>query len=418
MVYPTPAKTRCERGQKMKKKAPVYKAVLALAAIALAAAGPAYATNGMKVIGVGPIQRSMGGASVGLPLDAATTITNPAGLSELQRRLDIGATYFSPDVSYKAHSEAAMVTHDNSSISSDTGACTMPSIGLALPIDEIWSFGIGAYGVCGMGVDYKSNLYNNVTYTDYGFMKIAPAISRRFGEKLSLGIALNLDCAQMDYEAGSTAEVPHHNGHEYGLGFTAGAIYKLTDVVTLGFAYESKQDFSDFEFNTTSGRDKLAFDQPQNITFGVGIRPAERWRIAFDAAWIDWSQVMGKDQPKYTENSSGAMPWNMNWDEQYVFKAGLEYDLNEKVKLRAGYNYGKNPLDSSRAFENIAFPAIAEHHITAGTGIMLNKNLALNIGFMYAPKVSLETGNPSQYIDSATTKMSQYSIDIGLSYTF
>lgn len=394
------------------------KVLIFITILASVIANRSYATNGMKVIGVGPIQRSMGGASVGLPLDAATTITNPAGLCEVQRRLDIGATYFSPDVSYKAHSEFGMVTNDNSTISSDTGACLMPSIGLALPIDETWSFGVGAYGVCGMGVDYKSNLYNNVTYTDYGFMKIAPAIARRFGEKLSLGIALNLDCAQMDYEAGSTSEVSHNNGSEYGLGFTAGTIYKLTDTVTLGLAYESKQDFSDFKFNTTGGKDKLRFDQPQNITLGVGIRPTEKVRLAFDAAWIDWPQAMGKNKPAYTENSSGAMPWNMNWGEQYVFKAGIEYDLTEKVKLRAGYNYGKNPLDSSRAFENIAFPAIAEHHITAGTGIMLSKSTALNIGFMYAPEATLKTGNQAQYIDSATTKMSQYSIDIGISYTF
>ncbi|MCJ7729136.1 MAG: TonB-dependent receptor [Sedimentisphaerales bacterium] len=402
----------------MKTKTSFYAALLAVTATVLAITGSAYGTNGMRVIGVGPIQRSMGGASVALPLDAATTITNPAGLSELQKRLDIGATYFSPDVSYKAHSNFGMITNDNSTVSSDTGGCTMPSIGLALPIDEIWSFGLGAYGVCGMGVDYKSNLYNNITYTEYGFMKIAPAIAQRFGERLSLGVALNLDCAQMEYEAGTTSEVSHNNGKEYGLGFTAGAIYKLTDTVTLGLAYESKQAFSDFEFNTTGGKDKLSLDQPQNITLGVGLRPAERVRIAFDVAWIDWPQTIGKNKPVYSKNSSGAAPWNMNWDEQYVYKVGLEYDLSEKVKLRAGYNYGKNPLDSSRAFENISFPAIAEHHITAGAGIMLKKNLALNIGFMYAPRVSFDTGNSAQYIDSATTKMSQYSIDIGLSYTF
>ena len=151
---PNTCKKLCERGQKMKTNASTYTSVLALIVMALTITYPVYATNGMKVIGVGPIQRSMGGASVGLPLDAATTITNPAGLSELQRRLDIGATYFSPNVSYKAHSEFGMVTNDNSTISSDTGACTMPSIGLALPIDESWSFGIGAYGVCGLGVDY------------------------------------------------------------------------------------------------------------------------------------------------------------------------------------------------------------------------------------------------------------------------
>ena len=39
-----------------------------------------YATNAIKLIGLGPVQRGMGGASVGLPLDSATTVTNPAGM--------------------------------------------------------------------------------------------------------------------------------------------------------------------------------------------------------------------------------------------------------------------------------------------------------------------------------------------------
>jgi len=249
-------------------------------------------------------------------------------------------------------------------------------------------------------------------------MKVAPALAHRFNDKLSMGAALNLDCAQIEYEAGIAAEVSHNNGKEYGIGFTAGAIYKLTEKVSLGLAYESKQAFSDFEFNTTGGKDKLSLDQPQNIAVGLGLRPADKVRMAFDFVWIDWPQTVGKNKPEYTENSSTAMAWNMNWDEQYVYKFGVEYDLNEKVKLRAGYNYGKHPLDSSRAFENISFPAIAEHHITAGAGIALKKNLALNIGFMYAPKVSFETGNTAQFIDSATTEMSQYSVDIGISYMF
>jgi long-chain fatty acid transport protein len=49
-------------------------------AVALLAASPALATNGMRMIGFSPTQNAMGGASVGAPLDAATVATNPAGL--------------------------------------------------------------------------------------------------------------------------------------------------------------------------------------------------------------------------------------------------------------------------------------------------------------------------------------------------
>ena len=372
----------------------------------------------MKIIGIGPVQRSMGGANVGLPLDSAVTITNPAGMTKLSKRWDIGVTYFDCDVSYKAHSDGGMITNDNASISSDASSCFIPALGVILPINDRVTFGFGAYGICGMGVDYKNNLYNNKTYTGYQFIKFAPGIAYKLSENFSLGAALNLDYSMMEYEAGTPAEVAHDDGKAYGYGFTVGALYDLTDKLSLGFVYESKQQFSDFSFKTVGGEDKLALDQPQSITFGLGLKPSKKFRAAFDFSWIDWPQTVGKNMPTYTKNSSGAAAWNMNWDEQFVYKIGIEYDLNKKVTLRAGYNYGKNPLDSSRAFENISFPAISEHHLTAGMGINLKKDLALNLGVMYAPKISVETANSAQFIDSAKTEMSQFAIDMGFAYKF
>ena len=66
------------------------------AALALAIATPAHATNGMRMIGFGPVQNSMGGVGVGATLDAASVLSNPAGMSELGGRVDFGATYFLP----------------------------------------------------------------------------------------------------------------------------------------------------------------------------------------------------------------------------------------------------------------------------------------------------------------------------------
>ena len=121
------------------------------------------------------------------------------------------------------------------------------------------------------------------------------------------------------------------------------------------------------------------------------------------------------------------MPWDMDWDNQFVYKLGVQYTLNPTIALRAGYNYGKMPLNANRAFENIAFPAIAEHHFTAGIGINLTKQFTLNLGGMYAPTATLTGSNagspfpptPSgQGIANYETKMSQYSLDMGLSYVF
>jgi long-chain fatty acid transport protein len=376
------------------------------------------ATNGMRVIGFGPVQRTMGGANTALPLDSAVTLSNPAALIELDRRADIAATYFNPKVRYKAASNAAMITRNNVFIDSDTGPCVMPAAGVTLPVNDRFTFGFGAYGVCGMGVDYPSNLYHNVTYTEYQLMKFAPAIAHRINNNLSIGAALNLNYATMEFHAGSPIEQPHKDGEVLGVGVTVGTMYKVSENVALGLAYESKQSFSDFRFNTPGGTDKLRLNQPQSLTCGLGIKPTDRFRMAFDVSWIDWPQTVGKNLPSYTQNRSGATAWNMNWDEQFVYKLGCEYDVDNKTKLRLGYNYARNPLDSSRAFENIAFPAITEHHITGGLGINLTDKLILNLGAMYAPKVSFETANSNQFINSATTEMSQYSIEVGIAKLF
>ena len=75
---------------------------LAVAFAFLLAGVPAQATNGMRMIGFGPVQSSMGGTGVGATLDSSAVLSNPAGLTELDRRLDVGLTWFKPTVSYNA----------------------------------------------------------------------------------------------------------------------------------------------------------------------------------------------------------------------------------------------------------------------------------------------------------------------------
>jgi hypothetical protein len=88
----------------------------------------------------------------------------------------------------------------------------------------------------------------------------------------------------------------------------------------------------------------------------------------------------------------------------------------DSLKVRAGYNYGKTPLDASRAFENIAFPAVAEHHITLGLTYAFTSALNVSLAGMYAPEVKLATANMNQGIAAAETKMSQLFLEAGVSY--
>ncbi len=393
-----------------------------------ASIAPSYATNGMRMIGFGPVQRSMGGVSVGATLDAASVLTNPAGMSDMGARIDFGASYFTPSVEYKATGAGpGMVTIDGETIESDRGASPVPAFGLVVPINDQIKFGLGAYGIAGMGVDYASNLYGNVTYSSYSQMRFAPGVSYKINEMISIGAVANLMYATMEYNAGPDPTVPPANGPQqahmgassFGYGATIGVTVKPIDMITIGLAYETLSKFQDFEFNTDAGADAMEFNQPQNANLGIAVRPLSGLIIAADVQWINWSATNGKDKPEYTTNGSGAQSWNLNWDDQIVYKIGIQYAINSMFTLRAGYNYGKMPLDDTRAFENIAFPAIAEQHFTAGIGVRLAEKFVLNIGGMYSPEATLSGANAAnQGIASYETKMSQYSFDMGIAYQF
>lgn len=406
----------------------------------------AYATNGMRMIGFGPVQRSMGGASVGATLDAASLITNPAGMSDLGGRVDFGATYFSAAVEYNATGvnipAGAMgnvapiksVKNDGETKKSDRGGSPVPAFGLVIPINDSLKFGIGAYGISGMGVDYEDNLYFGTTYSSYSQMRFTPGVSYKIMKELSIGAVVNLMYATMEFDAASGfGQAAHMGASSFGIGGTIGIKYTPLEMLSLGIAYETKSFFQDFRFNVNSatvgdpmsgtnttypsGVDKLEFNQPSVATFGLAIKPIAGLTIAADLEWIRWSETNGKNKPKFEKSQPYTTAWNLNWNDRLVYKIGIQYQVIPMLALRAGYNYGKMPLDKTRAFENMAFPAVAEHHITAGLGVKLGEKFEINLGGMYSPKASITGSNPmNQYIVSYKTSMSQYSLELGLSY--
>ncbi len=379
--------------------------------IILLFASTVYATNGMQVIGAGPIMRSMGGAGSALPLDTAVITVNPAGMSELDRRLDFGITYFIPDSDYESVDGMA----GSSSAGSNTGASPMPAIGLIIPIDDTFTFGIGAYGMAGMGVDYEKGVYDHIVYSNFSMMKFIPSVSYKINDTFSVGAGINLNYASLGFAAGGAS---YDNNSQMGYGFQLGLFGKFTDKFSGSIGYISKQNFPDFRFALDSGTNKLNLDLPQNVILGLGYKVTPKLRIATDIKWINWSDTLGENLPEWTQNSNTAAPLNCDWDNQIVFAIGAEFDLNEAISLRAGYNYAKNPLSSSSAVESIVFPAIVESHFTAGLGWKVNEELSVNTGIMYAPEKTVSGSSSSQFITSYETSLSEISIELGISYKF
>jgi long-chain fatty acid transport protein len=401
----------------------------------------AYATNGDNLIAVGPIARSMGGVGIAAPQDALSAVfSNPAAMcfgpycpgSEL----NVDASLFMPNAHTKITADIAGL--DTGWKRSDSDLYLIPALAISNPITDKLRFGFGAYGVSGLGVDYRNKFDLDPTpgngtqdmYTDLSIMKIAPNIAYMITPNLSVGASLHIDMGVLDlgYKDGTSTG--------WTVGGQVGAIYK-NGPVSLGLVYVSPQKVKhkgvyDFDghpiFNPAGlGADTLELESPQTVGFGVAVEPIyNTLLIEVDAKWVNWSDAIG-----YRD---------FDWRDQWVFAIGAQYKPIPKLALRAGFNYGRNPVKDHdgwkgenstsvqgktlgvfnyEVFRITGFPAIVEKHLTAGIGYEITKKISLNIGYMHAFKEEIkEKGTYFGAKATVASTLKEDSIDFGLTYRF
>ncbi len=385
----------------------------------LFASGLTFATNGDVLIGVGPVSRAMGGVGIGLYTDADSVIfSNPALMTEAKTNVfSFGGTLFMPHT--KAYEKSMLNSGAASSATSDAKYFAIPSIGIIYHLNQKLTFGISAYGISGMGVDYrntniKCDPNSNGCYTNFQSMEMSPSIAYKINDSFSVGFGLDLLYGALD--------LGHGLSSDYAVSFQAGVAYKVGKIATVGAVVKTPSRFNFarvMDFNRDGTLDDMTLEQPWQIGVGVGLNPLQNLRIGVDLQWLNWKNAKGyKD---------------FDWKNQWVFKIGGEYKVTQRITLRAGYNYGKSPIDghylilpnnqqlagameAMECMRVIGFPAIVEHHVTLGAGIKLTNNLTLNVAYMHAFENTVEsTANNGDYWKS---KLSEDSVSFGLSWSF
>ncbi len=392
----------------MKKSVKVFAAAAVLTGLAM----NVFATNGDNLIGVGPTSRAMGGTGIAAPQDAISAIfSNPAALSQLEgSQFNFAGTYFAPEV--KATVVSGML--GNWSHKSQDAAYAVPAIGLSTPMNDKMKFGIAAYGVSGMGVDYR-NVDPNDMNTKVSVMKFVPAVSYKDGA-FSYGAGLDIDYQAADFGAGLS--------HNYAIGARLGAGYEYQKW-NFGLTYVTPQNVEHkriYDFDGTGPIDDLKLENPAQYGAGAAYSGIDKWLFSADLKYIDWANAKGyKD---------------FDWQSQTVFGLGVQNKATDKLTLRAGWNYGKNPVKKHdnfnpmgttvvqgknmntfgyEYFRIIGFPGIVEHHLTLGAGYEFSPKFTMNLGFKKAFAKTIKENSADGSIKS---ELSETAYDLGLTFKF
>lgn len=419
----------------MKKIITLFGLVLLL----LMGASQALATNGDNLMAIGPISRSMGGVGIAAPQDAISAVfSNPAAMcfgpfcpgSEF----NFAGTIFMPKIDAKINLGGTTFQADSAS-----NIYAIPAIGISVPITKdmpLWRFGLAAYGVTGLGVDYRNTALDQSRFAGFGgfplmageytslqIMKFAPTIAFEPNRFLSLGLAAHIDYGLLDLRSGTSSG--------YGFGVQLGGIYKPHDRVSLGLTYVTPQSVkhskvSDFDGNGVA--DDLELQSPQQVGLGIAFDVIPNtFLIELNGKWINWNNAAG-----YSD---------FDWKDQYVLGIGAQYKVTPKLSLRAGYNYGSNPVSEHNNFNGLAprqiqgktlptyyyetfraigFPAVVEHHATFGIGYEFSNRFGIHLGYTHAFSNSIRERGTALNGQPVTieSNLSEDSIEFGLTWRF
>jgi len=212
-----------------------------------------------------------------------------------------------------------------------------------------------------------------------------------------------------------------NNGNDIslGAGVRLGVQYKLIDDLTIAAAYQTQSWMQSIDSYKGILADNGAFNVPSNGNIGFAWRMIPDLMLQFDVKRIWYSDVEAvstKILPRLADTKMGLPGGSgFGWKDMTIYALGLQADASDKLKLRFGIAYGKQPIPNTEMLLNIIAPAVTEWHLTTGLSWMLSNGGEFKLGLMYAPSKDVTGVNPLDNGQNITLRMHQYELSFGYS---
>lgn len=402
---------------------------VALASVALLLGtlpSAARATDGHFLHGVGAINSAMGGVGVASPVSLLGTFYhNPAGLMAFADgvRFEFGFEMFKP----ARTASSAIAGGPAGATVSKSDLSPIPAMALSVPVlNGKAVVGLGAIAIGGFGVDYPADPANPIlgprpngfgqVYSNYGLMKITPAVAYAPTKNVWLGAAANINWASLAVDpfpvAGPSADPSGSMYYSratatdgaFGFGFQAGVVVQPIERVAVGAAYSSPGWFDEFEYNGVYENPNMAdFQMPRTMTFrmdlpavlsgGVSLQVLPNLMVAGDARYYFYESTKGFQVDGYDPadpatvmnvfNADGSVK-GFGWRNIWAFAGGAQFCPMPWMSFYAGYNYAQNAIPDELAMINVPAPGIVRSHVSGGIGIRPLQTLEVTLAYYHA----------------------------------
>jgi len=365
-----------------------------------------------------PASGGMGGVSITQPQDLLSGINaNPATLSQFQgTQFLFGGAWAEPTFNFTQTTPIPLLGVDPYTGKSTAPGGAAGNIGVTHSLEMMGLpvvFGLGLISDAAGGADFRHIPQSNSTNSGLMVLEMASSASLQLTEYLSIGSTLFVGTGFFD---GPFVEVGGMTT-DYALRGSFGVNYQVAEFTSLGAYYQTEQAFRfDNAVRFPGGATFDAnMDLPQNVGLGIANNALMNGQLllAMDVLYKNWDN---------------AQLFSALYNDQWVMQLGTQYSLGN-YRLRAGYVYAQNPLDSTPV-SNIGgvFPpggppavrytqgllALAnQHRLSFGIGakdVLPGIDTDLMVGGMFR--------DTQQLGPSTTTSIASYWIGFGLTWRF
>jgi len=344
-------------------------------------------------------QRMLGMAHAGLSVfnNTETAFFNPAGIAFLDKKFSVSFGVSGIISSVKYQNE-----YYNLQAETDNPLGTPFYLYLAYQSTDNISLGLAVYTPFGSSADWGtwagSDIVNDISMKVF---YIQPSLTYKFSEIFSASASLIIAYGSVSYnkdinryltdEEGNKTNVQLESGVTSAAGYDLSLALKPSENISFGLNYRSKivldakygrADFYNVpEFLESTLKPAIfsaELPMPAELGIGFSFKPANKLLVAVDYNYTYWSAY-----EELRIDFKNDLPTSVaikNYHNSSTIRFGAEYQVNDKMFIRAGYYYDESPL--TEGYFSPETPSLDTKNYTFGFGYQMKK-LSFDFSFLY-----------------------------------
>ncbi len=415
----------------MKVKVTTFVTILILACSSAFAGGFQINEHGARAM-------ALGGAFTGLANDPSAIYFNAAGLTQLRGfNFMLGTTAIAPGASFRGVSPSITEYDMEKQVFFPTHFWG------SYNIDNQWAVGLGFTTPFGLGTKWGEDWVGKYLAIETNLMTftISPVVAYRVLDNLSISagfvysfanVTITRKNPQAPFEGDAFIDLEGKDNSAFGYNF--GILYKPVEQLSIGVSYHSKIKY-DFSGTATAdaaqqlkeagkipyGDVTAELTTPVNFAVGIAYKIMPQLTVSADYQYVGWSSYdtlkVDFTNPAYTDLASPRM-----YKDTYIARLGVEYNYNEKLAVRGGLYFDKNPVDPK--YLNPSLPDANRLGFSAGLGYKITKNLGVDLSYLFIRASQITVDDSEEYYTEGNTPFNgtynSYAniVSLSLSYGF